>query len=145
MKLETTLIRESENGSVYQTVFPSAAGGGADGPLSLEFTVARSGSLHFDNRQPGARAGMEPEPSRLLAAEMLRAARTQVPGALAGRTETGLAFELRVHYRFWRRGVLRSRTAVSDMGSLNRAAPDYDNNALIFERTARKGRRRAEK
>jgi NitT/TauT family transport system substrate-binding protein len=54
-------------------------------------------------------------------------------------TEAGLAFELRLHYRFWRRHILRSRTAVSDMGGLDRSAPDYDNNAILFERAARRG------
>ena len=138
MIIKTTLIREYESGAAFRTVFPPAVSGSEGTPLSLEFTVSRSGALHFDNRQPCAGLILDPARSLLLAAEMLKAARTTVPGALSGRTERGLAFELRVHYRFWRRHVLRSRTAVSDMGGLTRTAPDYDSNAVLFERAPRR-------
>ena len=136
MTVETTLLHETERAATYRTVLTDAS---SAKPLSLDFTVSKSGALRFDNRQPGAECCLDPARSRLLAAEMLEAARKKVPGALSGRTETGLAFELRLHYRFWRRHILRSRTAVSDMGGLVRTAPDYDNNAALFERAARRG------
>ena len=135
MSIKTTLLHETESAATYRTVLTDAS---SVKPLSLDFTVSQNGVLRFDNRQPGAALCMDPARSLLLAAEMLKAARTTVPGALSGRTERGLAFELRVHYRFWRRHVLRSRTAVSDMGGLNRRAPDYDSNALLFERAPRR-------
>ena len=136
MTVETTLLHETERASTYRAVLTDAS---SAKPLSLDFTVSKSGALRFDNRQPGAECCLDPARSRLLAAEMLETARKKVPGALSGRTEAGLAFELRLHHRFWRRHILRSRTAVSDMGGLTRTAPDYDNNAILFERAARRG------
>ena len=135
MDVVTTLIQETESGAVYRTVLPQAAEPGA--PLALEFTLSSNGTLHFDNRQPEALACMDRQSARLLAAEMARVARERVPGALSGRTEAGLAFELRAHYRVYRMGVLRSRSAVTDMGSPDPSAPDYDNNAAVFEKKLR--------
>ena len=137
MDVTTTLISENENGAVYRVVFPRSRGGEPGEPLALEFSVTSRGCLGFDNRQPGARACAKRRVSRLLAEEMTRTARERVPGALGGRTEKGLAFELRVHNRAHRLGFRPDHAVTAEMGSPYPAAPDYDNNAAWFEHPVR--------
>jgi hypothetical protein len=137
MNVVTTLLSENETGAVYRILLPDAADAKTGKPLALEFTVTPEGALVFDNRQPGARACAGRRISHLLAAEMARIARYRVPGALGGRTERGLAFELRFHNRAYRAGFLRSHAVTAEMGSPDPAAPDYDGNAAVFERPVR--------
>ena len=137
MDAVTTLITENETGAVYRVVFPRSRGGKTGEPLALEFSVTHQGGLGFDNRQPGARACAGRRVSRLLAAEMARTARDRVPGALGGRTEKGLAFELRVHNRAHRLGFRPDHAVTAEMGSPDPAAPDFDTNAVVFERPVR--------
>ena len=137
MDAVTTLKSENETGAVYRVVFPRTAHARSGEPLALEFSVTPQGGLGFDNRQPRARACAGRRISRLLAAEMARTARDRVPGALGGRTEKGLAFELRVHNRAHRVGFRPDHAVTAEMGSPDPAAPDYDNNAAWFEHPVR--------
>ena len=132
MTVTVTLLQETPAAATYRAVLTRDP---ETRPIALDFTVSAKGALAFDNRQPGARVCANHRISRLLAAEMARTARARVPGALAGRTEQGLARELRAHFQAYRMFLLRSRSAVSDMGALDPAAPDYDKNAAIFERS----------
>lgn len=104
---------------------------------TLRFSVTPQGSLGFDNRQPDARACAKRQISLALAAEMARVARERVPGALRGRTQRGLAFELRVHNIAYRLGLFRTRSVTTEMGSPFADAPDYDHNAAWFEHPVR--------
>ena len=104
---------------------------------TLRFSVTPEGALGFDNRQPGARACAGRQLSLALASEMARVARERVPGALSGRTQRGLAFELRVHNVAYRLGLFRTRSVTTEMGSPDPAAPDYDHNAAWFEHPVR--------
>ena len=104
---------------------------------TLAFSVTSVGALGFDNRQPNARACANRRLSLALAAEMARVARERVPGALQGRTQRGLAFELRVHNRFYRLGLFRHRTVTTEMGSPLPSVPDFDHNAAWFEHPIR--------
>ena len=70
-------------------------------------------------------------------AAMREIALARNPGALSGRTLRGMAFELRVHYRAYRMGLKRSHAAVTELGGLDSAAPDFDDNAAWFERPLR--------
>ena len=137
MDAVTTLKSENETGAVYRVVFPRTAHARSGEPLALEFSVTPQGGLGFDNRQPRARACAGRRISRLLAAEMARTARDRVPGALGGRTEKGLAFELRVHNRAHRVGFRPDHAVTAEMGSPDPAAPDYDHNAAWFEHPLR--------
>lgn len=137
MDVTTTLIAENETGAVYRVVFPRSRPEEPGESLALEFSVTPQGGLGFDNRQPGARVCAGRRISRILAAEMTRTARARVPGALGGRTEKGLAFELRVHNRAHRVGFRPDHAVTAEMGSPDPAAPDYDNNAAWFEHPVR--------
>jgi hypothetical protein len=52
---------------------------------------------------------------------------------LKGRTVKGIRNELLWHYRFYKRGILKSRAEPADIGSVDKENPGYDNNAWIFE------------
>ena len=104
---------------------------------TLRFSVTPEGALGFDNRQPDARFCAKKQASLVMAAEMLRTARERAPSALQGRTQRGLAFELRIHNRFYRLGLFRRRTVTTEMGSPLPSAPDYDHNAAWFEHPIR--------
>lgn len=128
MTAVATLLQETDTGAIFDV--------GLSGPrrsLSLRFSVTPEGVLGFDNRQPGARACAGRQLSLALASEMARVARERVPGALSGRTQRGLAFELRVHNVAYRLGLFRTRSVTTEMGSPDPAAPDYDHNAAWFE------------
>lgn len=132
MELITTLLRETEQGAVYELA-PREPGAG----WSLRFSVTPEGALGFDNRQPDAGRCAQRRISAALAEQMARTARARVPGALAGRTVKGLAFELRVHNRAYRLGVLRRQAVTAELGSPEPGAPDFDRNAAFFERPLR--------
>ena len=132
MTAVTTLRQETGNGALFDV--------SVSGPRrsqTLCFSVTSEGALGFDNRQPNARACANRQLSNALAAEMARIARGRVPGALRGRTQRGLAFELRVHYAAYRLGLFRTRSVTMEMGSLFPDAPDYDHNAAWFEHPSR--------
>lgn len=137
MKLTTRLLSENETGAIYRCVLTRSARRGPARTVVLHFTVTKQGALGFDNRQPGARACAGRRASRLLAADMAAAARARVPGALSDRTEKGLAFELRVHNRAYRLGVHRYHSVTAEIGGAVPDAPDYDSNAIWFERPLR--------
>lgn len=104
---------------------------------TLRFFVTPEGALGFDNRQSNARTCAKRQISLALAAEMASVARERVPGALRGRTQRGLAFELRVHNIAYRLGLFRTRSVTTEMGSPFADAPDYDHNAAWFEHPVR--------
>lgn len=126
MQVETSLLRETEQGGVYRAVF-------RDPDCTLLFTVTPEGTLGFDNRQPGARRCAGGKLSRALAEEMRRTARSRVPDALADRTQRGLARELRLHNRAWRLRVKPGHTVTAEIGGMRRELPDFDDNAVWFE------------
>lgn len=130
MQVETSLLRETEEGGVYRVVF-------RDPDCSLLFTVTQEGILGFDNRQPDARHCAGGKLSRALAEEMYRTARSRVPDALAGRTQRGMARELRIHNRAWRLRVKPIHTATAEIGGTRGELPDFDDNAVWFERPFR--------
>lgn len=134
MYAQARLIAETDSGWTYEVQLPDREPSRSD---ALRFTVTPEGALSFDNRQPEARACRSRRISRLLAAEMARAARGRVPGALAGRSQKGLAFELRAHYYAYRIGFFRRHAANAELGSPDPASPDYDTNAAVFERPLR--------
>ena len=128
MTAVATLLQETDTGAIFDVALS-----GPRRSLSLRFSVTSEGALGFDNRQPDARACAGRQLSLALASEMARVARERVPGALSGRTQRGLAFELRMHNVAYRLGLFRTRSVTTEMGSPDPAAPDYDHNAAWFE------------
>lgn len=137
MELQTEFLREAEEGAVYRVSLENAGRRARRLPAALEFTVTPKGALIFDNRQSGARLCERRRISLALAGAMTRAARERVPCAQAGRTQKGAARELRIHSRAYALGVKRSHSVTTELGSPDPAAPDYDDNALLFERPLR--------
>lgn len=145
--LRTEQLEETENGTVFRTVLPIPAPGeakparraGSPGrsAAALQFTVTPEGALKLDNSQAEARRLLGRRLSLAMAAAMREIALARNPGALSGRTLRGMAFELRVHYRAYRMGLKRSHAAVTELGGLDPAAPDFDDNAAWFERPLR--------
>ena len=132
MTTSTSLRLETEQQAVYDLSISSP-----NVSHSVSFSVTSDGALGFDNRQPGARFCAGRRLSLALAGEMMRIARERTPGSLLGRTQRGLAFELRVHYRLYRLGLFRRRTVTTEMGSPFSDKPDYDHNAAWFEHPIR--------
>ena len=132
MTAVATLLQETDTGAIFDVALS-----GPRRSLSLRFSVTPEGALGIDNRQPGARACAGRQLSLALASEMARVARERVPGALSGRTQRGLAFELRMHNVAYRLGLFRTRSVTTEMGSPDPAAPDYDHNAAWFEHPLR--------
>ena len=122
-------------GELYRAVFPHPTRKGRE--ASLLFTVSPNGALVYDNRQPDARLCERRGVSLALAEAMTRAARVQVPGAQAERTLHGTARELRIHSRAYALGVKRSHSVTAELGSPAPDAPDFDDNAIWFERPLR--------
>ncbi len=138
MEAQTSLQAQQEGGWVFETRLlssrdPECRGPAQDEAFRFAFTVAPSGVVRFDNRQLQARSCCRRQPGNLLAAEMLQAARTQVPGALPGRSLLGIRRELAIHYRFYQFRILRRHATVTDIGGMEAQAPDYDGNAVCFE------------
>jgi len=69
----------------------------------------------------------------MLAAEMMRVAKEQVPGALEGRTVFGIQSELALHYTAYVLHIKRSSSTKADIGSSKPGAIGYDSNADYFE------------
>ena len=132
MTAVTTLQQETDTGAVFAVSLSDPRRS-----HTLRFSVTPQGSLGFDNRQPDARACANRQLSLALASEMARIARGRIPGALRGRTQRGLAFELRVHNIAYRLGLFRTRSVTTEMGSPFADAPDYDHNAVWFEHPLR--------
>lgn len=132
MTVKTSFREETDKNLYYEVSVSSPRRS-----VTLCFSVTPAGALGFDNRQPGARACAGRQLSLALASEMARVARERVPGALSGRTQRGLAFELRVHNVAYRLGLFRTRSVTTEMGSPDPAAPDYDHNAAWFEHPLR--------
>jgi hypothetical protein len=132
MNTTTKLRQETVSEAIYDVSISASRRA-----CTLTFSVTPEGGLGFDNRQPGARACANRSVSLALAAEMARVARERIPGALQGRTQRGLAFELRIHSRFYRLGLFRRRTVTTEMGSPLPDAPDFDHNAAWFEHPIR--------
>lgn len=128
-----TSFREETDKNLYYDVSVSSP----RRSVTLCFSVTPAGGLGFDNRQPNARACANRRVSLALASEMARIARERVPGALHGRTQRGLAFELRVHNVAYRLGLFRTQSVTAEMGSPDPDAPDYDHNAAWFEHPVR--------
>ena len=137
MNVKITLLQETEAGAVYRAELPCPTRKDPARVCALNFSLSPEGVLGFDNRQPDVRNGVGRQASRLLAEAMARTARERCPEALPGRTTRGLARELRIHYRFYRLGLLRRHTVTAEMGGLDPAGPGYDNNAFCFEHTLR--------
>lgn len=128
-----TSFREETDKNLYYDVSVSSP----RRSVTLCFSVTPAGGLGFDNRQPNACACANRRVSLALASEMARIARERVPGALHGRTQRGLAFELRVHNVAYRLGLFRTQSVTAEMGSPDPDAPDYDHNAAWFEHPVR--------
>ena len=137
MNVKTTLLQENEPGAICRAELPCPSWEDPARVCALNFSVTPAGVLSFDNRQPGAKACAGRRASRLMAEAMVRTARERCPEALPGRTTRGLARELRVHNWFYRLGILRRHSVTSEMGGLDPAAPDYDDNAVCFEHPIR--------
>ena len=100
------------------------------------YVVSNTGVITFDNTQEDAKylAKRNGGDVRLtLAAEMMRVAKEQVPGALEGRTVFGIQSELSLHYTAYVLHIKRSSSTVADLGSSKPGAIGYDSNADYFE------------
>ena len=137
MDLQLTILEQSPQGTRCRVDLPRTRRNGPTEELALVFTVTPEGALAVDNRQSCARLCTGRRSSLLLAEAMLQAARAQVPEALSGRSLKGLARELRLHRRAYALGLLRRHSGTTEAGSVDPAAPDYDDNALWFERPVR--------
>lgn len=124
----SSLLQEADRQALYAVSLSAPCRS-----VTLCFSVTPAGGLGFDNRQPNARACANRRVSLALASEMARIARERVPGALHGRTQRGLAFELRVHNVAYCLGLFRTQSVTAEMGSPDPDAPDYDHNAAWFE------------
>ena len=133
--LRVEKLESGAEGTVYRALLPQPLCKRGEG--ALRFTVTPQGALIFDNRQPDARLCARRRVGAALAEAMTRTAQAQVPGAQAGRTQKGVARELRVHRRAYALGLKRSHSVTTELGSPDPAAPDYDDNALWFERPLR--------
>ena len=100
------------------------------------YEVNKEGVISLDNRQKNAKylaKGNEGAVRLTLAAEMMRVAKEQVPGALEGRTVFGIQTELALHYTAYVLHIKRSSSTKADIGSSKPGAIGYDSNADYFE------------
>ncbi len=100
------------------------------GTVELLYTVDSRGVIILDTQQNSGGYLGDDAITEALASEMLNVAIRQVPGALSGRTPSGLAFEIRCHYKTSTLIPL-SALKIADMGGLT--GPGYDYNARGFE------------
>ena len=105
--------------------------------ITFTFNVTNSGIIEFDNKSNAALATLVPAFSVVLAVEMERTAKSQVTGALRGRTKAGLAFELVAHSIGSLFGIKPDNTNLTEMGSNVQGSTGYDYNADWFEHPIR--------
>ncbi len=105
----TTLVSTDNDIATYTTTITSDSRYELLGFISLgsienykfTYVVSNTGVITFDNTQEDAKylaKGNEGAVRLTLAAEMMRVAKEQVPGALEGRTVFGIQSELSLHY-----------------------------------------------
>lgn len=140
----TTLLSTDNDIATYTTTITSDSRYELLGFISLgsienykfTYVVSNTGVITFDNTQEDAKylAKRNGGDVRLtLAAEMMRVAKEQVPGALEGRTVFGIQSELSLHYTAYVLHIKRSSSTVADLGSSKPGAIGYDSNADYFE------------
>ena len=146
----TRKISENEDQTVYVTtitftnyIAPNPASNYPMPPISteytvsLEFAVTNSGIVIFDNMQSSASKILDSGVANILVSEMIRSAKSQVPGSLEGRTLSGLKFELTTHYYGYQSGIRTDNTDVTHMGSNVKGSIGHDYNADWFEHPIR--------
>ena len=140
----TTLVSADNDIATYTTTITSDSRYELLGFISLgsienykfTYVVSNTGVITFDNTQEDAKylAKRNGGDVRLtLAAEMMRVAKEQVPGALEGRTVFGIQSELALHYTAYVLHIKRSSSTKADIGSSKPGAIGYDSNADYFE------------
>ena len=140
----TTLVSTDNDIATYTTTITSDSRYELLGFISLgsienykfTYVVSNTGVITFDNTQEDAKylAKRNGGDVRLmLAAEMMRVAKEQVPGALEGRTVFGIQTELALHYTAYVLHIKRSSSTKADIGSSKPGAIGYDSNADYFE------------
>ena len=140
----TTLVSTDNDIATYTTTITSDSRYELLGFISLgsienykfTYVVSNMGVITFDNTQEDAKylAKRNGGDVRLmLAAEMMRVAKEQVPGALEGRTVFGIQTELALHYTAYVLHIKRSSSTKADIGSSKPGAIGYDSNADYFE------------
>ena len=140
----TTLVSTDNDIATYTTTITSDSRYELLGFISLgsienykfTYVVSNTGVITFDNTQEDAKylAKRNGGDVRLmLAAEMMRVAKEQVPGALEGRTVFGIQSELALHYTAYVLHIKRSSSTKADIGSSKPGAIGYDRNADYFE------------
>ena len=140
----TTLVSTDNDIATYTTTITSDSRYELLGFISLgsienykfTYVVSNTGVITFDNTQEDAKylAKRNGGDVRLtLAAEMMRVAKEQVPGALEGRTVFGIQSELSLHYTAYVLHIKRSSSTKADIGSSKPGAIGYDSNADYFE------------
>lgn len=144
INIMTEVEGEDEDGVIYKTIITVDTRRKLLGIIpvgSVEehvfyYSVSNSGIVSFDNSQQSAQILLYEnnyDIELFLAAEMLRVAREQIPGALNGRTYYGVAFELTSHYAGYALGVKLGHTNSTEIGSNDINSIGYDNNADLFE------------
>ena len=146
----TRKISENEDQTVYVTtitftnyIAPNPASNYPMPPISTEYTVSlefaatNSGIVIFDNMQSSASKILDSGVANILVSEMIRSAKSQVPGSLEGRTLSGLKFELTTHYYGYQLGIRTDNTDVTHMGSNVKGSIGHDYNADWFEHPIR--------
>ena len=140
----TTLVSTDNDIATYTTTITSDSRYELLGFISLgsienykfTYVVSNTGVITFDNTQEDAKylaKGNEGAVRLTLAAEMMRVAKEQVPGALEGRTVFGIQAELALHYTAYVLHIKRSSSTKADIGSSKPGAIGYDSNADYFE------------
>ena len=140
----TTLVSTDNDIATYTTTITSDSRYELLGFISLgsienykfTYVVSNTGVITFDNTQEDAKylaKGNEGAVRLTLAAEMMRVAKEQVPGALEGRTVFGIQSELALHYTAYVLHIKRSSSTKADIGSSKPGAIGYDSNADYFE------------
>ena len=131
--IKNTYSGDIENGFIVKSEIS------ADGKLyTLEYTVTENCAVEFSYaRNPGFTFLKKLGKAELAARsviDMTRELKSEYGiDCLKGRSVNGIRNELLWHYRFYKRGILKSRAEPANIGSTDRQTPGYDNNAWIFE------------
>ncbi len=104
--------------------------------VSLEFTIDEQGIVHVDNNQPNMKMIMNRTIGNTFANEIMKSARGMHKSYLAGRTASGIRFELLVHYLAHLMKPSQKNAASADIGS-SKSFAGYDDNAAAFEKPIR--------